>query len=201
MGYQLEGRLLEVCNCNVLCPCWVGEDPDNGTCDSINSWHIDKGTVDGVDVSGRTIAQLIHIPGNILAGHWRIVLCLDDGCTPEQQTALVDVWSGKRGGPLADLAQLVDEVISIERLPITFAVEGGKGTLKIGEVADCELAPYVGATGRTTSLSETLFSTIPGSPAYVGKAAKYERRVARYGLSDVTLAGHNAIQGQFKFVF
>jgi hypothetical protein len=68
-------------------------------------------------------------------------------------------------------------------------------------VADCELAPYVGATGLTTALSETLFSTIPGSPAYVGKAAKYERRVARYGLSDVTLAGHNAIQGSFKFEF
>ena len=28
MGYQLEGRLLEVCDCRVLCPCWIGEDPD-----------------------------------------------------------------------------------------------------------------------------------------------------------------------------
>ena len=26
MAYQLEGRLLEVCDCNVLCPCWIGED-------------------------------------------------------------------------------------------------------------------------------------------------------------------------------
>ena len=22
MAYHLEGRLLEVCNCRVLCPCW-----------------------------------------------------------------------------------------------------------------------------------------------------------------------------------
>ena len=28
MGYHLEGRLLEVCDCRVLCPCWIGEDPD-----------------------------------------------------------------------------------------------------------------------------------------------------------------------------
>ena len=34
MGYRLEGDLLEVCDCNILCPCWVGEDPDNGTCRS-----------------------------------------------------------------------------------------------------------------------------------------------------------------------
>ena len=44
MAYHLEGRLLEVCNCRVLCPCWIGEDPDFGTCDTIVAWHFDKGT-------------------------------------------------------------------------------------------------------------------------------------------------------------
>ena len=43
MTYQLEGSILEVCNCNILCPCWVGEDPDRGTCDSVMAWHIDRG--------------------------------------------------------------------------------------------------------------------------------------------------------------
>src|SRR5215467_4525117 len=56
MPYHLEGRLLEVCNCRVLCPCWIGEDPDNGTCDTIVAWHFDKGSVEGVDVAGCTIA-------------------------------------------------------------------------------------------------------------------------------------------------
>ena len=42
MAYDIEGRLLEVCTCNVLCPCWIGEDPDGGTCDSALAWHIDK---------------------------------------------------------------------------------------------------------------------------------------------------------------
>ena len=70
MAYHLEGRLLEVCNCRVLCPCWIGEDPDFGTCDTIVAWHFDKGTVDGVDVSGHTIAMIAHVPGNILQGNW-----------------------------------------------------------------------------------------------------------------------------------
>ena len=68
MAYHLEGRLLEVCNCRVLCPCWIGEDPDYGTCDTIIAWHFDKGTIDDVDVSGRTIALIAHVPGNILEG-------------------------------------------------------------------------------------------------------------------------------------
>ncbi len=62
MGYHLEGALLEVCTCNVLCPCWIGEDPDFGTCDAILAYHYEKGEIDGVDVSGLTVAMAGHIP-------------------------------------------------------------------------------------------------------------------------------------------
>ena len=68
-----------------------------------------------------------HIPGNILAGNWRIVVFLDEDATDEQQQALLDVWTGKLGGPIADLAQLVGEVVAVERVPITFTVKGGRG--------------------------------------------------------------------------
>jgi hypothetical protein len=35
--YELEGTLLEACSCGVLCPCWIGEDPDGGACDAFNA--------------------------------------------------------------------------------------------------------------------------------------------------------------------
>ena len=113
MAYALEGQLLEVCTCNILCPCWVGEDPDGGTCDGVLSWHIDKGKINGTDVSGRTFTILTHIPCNILDGNWRVVVYVDDGATDEQQQGLLDVWTGKLGGPIADLAQLVGEVMAV----------------------------------------------------------------------------------------
>ena len=72
MAYHLEGRLLEVCDCRVLCPCWIGEDPDNGTCDSMQAWHIDKGSIDGADITGRTVAMVFEIPGNVLKGGFRV---------------------------------------------------------------------------------------------------------------------------------
>ena len=71
MGYRLEGRLLEVCDCNILCPCWVGEDPDPGTCQAVQAYRIDRGTIDGVDVAGLTVAEMDDIPGNILKGNIR----------------------------------------------------------------------------------------------------------------------------------
>ncbi len=203
MGYQLEGRILEVCNCEVLCPCWIGEDPDNGTCDAVLAWQIDKGTIDGVDVSGHTLASMTHAPDNILKGNWKVVLYVDNEATPEQQNAMVNVFTGKLGGPLADFAQLIGEVVAVERAPITFTVEEGKGTLRIGAgltpVVEANMASYTGATGQPTTLADTVYSTIPGSPAYVSKAATYRRNSSQYGLRDIDLANHNAIQGHFSF--
>jgi len=197
MSYQLEGRLLEVCTCNILCPCWVGEDPDGGTCDGLLSWRIDKGKVDAVDVSGHTIAVLGHIPGNILAGNWRVRIYVDDGATLDQKNALVDVWTGKHGGPLADLAKLVGEVIAIEQAPITFDIKGADGTVKIGSSIEATLKPFQGATGKDTAMYDTIFTTIPGSPAYVGKADFYKVNVPEF---QIDLKGHNAVSGSFKFV-
>lgn len=196
--YQLEGRLLEVCTCGVLCPCWVGADPDGGTCDSAVAWHIDQGTIQGTDVSGMTFALSVHIPGNIFKGNWRVIAYIDDKATQAQQDALLSVFTGKMGGPIADLASLIGEVVGVERVPITFQVDKGKGTLLIGQNVQAELVPLTGPTGEATTLHESVFSTIPGSPAYVGKAEHYRSQVPALG-HDVNLQNHNAIQGTFRF--
>jgi len=199
MAYQLEGTILEVCTCNILCPCWVGEDPDNPTCDSIFAYHFDRGSVNGTDVTGRTLALFVHIPGNVLKGNWKVALFVDDKSTDQQQSALVDVWTGKLGGPVADVAQLVGEVVSVERVPITYDIQEGRGTIKIGSIAEADMEPYRGPTGQVTTLNESIFTTIPGAPAWVAKASRYVRKSSKYGLKDIDLQGHNAIQGSFRF--
>jgi hypothetical protein len=198
MAYRLEGKLLEVCTCNVLCPCWVGADPDNGTCDGTLSWHIEKGEIQGVDVSGLTIGILCHIPGNILKGNWRAVIFLDDKASSQQEEAILKVFTGKLGGPVADFANLIGEVVGVERVPITFEVEEGKGRLRLGSAVTADLEPFQGATGESTTLHDSIFTTIPGSPAYVGKAPSYKARSSALGL-NIDLQNHNAVQGTFLF--
>ncbi len=198
MAYQLEGKLLEVCNCKTLCPCWIGEDPDFGTCEGTLAWHFERGEVNGVDISGLTLAVLCHIPGNVLEGNWRAIVFVDEKASAEQEKALLDVFTGKLGGPVADLAQLIGEVVSVERVPITFQVAEGKGNLKLGTTVSAELEPFRSADGRPTTLSDTVFSTIPGSPAYVSKGLSYKAKAELLGIS-VDLQGHNAVQGSFRF--
>jgi hypothetical protein len=198
MTYRLEGRLLEVCTCDVLCPCWVGADPDGGTCDGTLSWHFDKGEIDGVDVSGLTIAILCHIPGNILKGNWRAVIFVDEKASSQQEEAILNAYTGKLGGPIAEIASLIGEVVAVERVPITFEVEKGKGRLQIGSAVTADVEPFQGATGIDTTLHDTVFSSIPGSPAYVGKAPVYKATSPVLGL-DIDLHDHNAVQGSFLF--
>jgi len=198
MSYHLEGRLLEVCNCNVLCPCWIGEDPDRGTCDTIVSWRIDKGTVDGVDVGGNTVAAVAHVPGNILKGNWTAAIYVDDNASDKQHAALLKVFTGEAGGPVAYLAKLIGKVVSVERAKITFLVNEGKGTLAIGTDYYAELEPYRGATGGQTVLSDTVFSTVPGAPVFVGKAPRYRAKNEALGI-DLDIKNHNALQSTFVF--
>ena len=196
MGYHVEGRLLEVCTCNTLCPCWVGEDPDLGYCDGILGWHVDKGNIEGTDVSGRTLVMLCHIPGNILKGNWSVRVYVDQNATEKQKEELLKVWSGKLGGPIADMAKLVGEIVSVEKVPITFDIKGASGTIKVGDNIEAKLSPFKGATGEDTALYNTIFTTIPGSPAHVGKASYYRAKVPGF---DIDLKDHNAVSGSFRF--
>ncbi len=109
----------------------------------------------------------------MLAGNFRVALYLDEGTSDAQHEALVNLYSGKLGGPVAELAKLVGEVVSVERAPIRFDVNEGRGTLTIGDVSHAELEPYKGPDGSTTVLSNTIFSTVPGAPVFVGKATRY----------------------------
>ena len=110
--------------------------------------------------------------------------------------ALLNVWTGKLGGPVADLAKLVGEVLAVEQAPITFEVKGVNGSLKVGKAITADLTPFQGATGKPTALHDTIFTTIPGSPAYVGKASNY---VAKAPGFDVDMHDHNAVSGSFRF--
>ncbi len=198
MAYKLEGRMLEVCTCNTVCPCFVGESPDGGTCDVTVAWHMDKGDIEGVDVAGCTIAVIAHIPGMPLDGDWRAAVYIDDGASEAQEGALINVFTGKLGGPIADVAGLIGEVVGVERAQITFVADNGKGSLKIGEVADAAMDPFVAADGSVATLSNLLFSGAPGASALLGKASHYRAKQDAVGI-DVDIAGHSAVEASFVF--
>ncbi len=196
--YKVEGSLLEACSCGAPCPCWIGENPDGGTCDAFVAYRISKGTIRGVDVGGVAFALVAQIPGNILKGNWKVAVYVSNKAKPAQKQAILDAWTGKLGGPLADLAKLIGEVKGVYDAPIQFRLNKGKGTIKIGDHVEAKMAPYTDAKGKPTTLSNTIFSTIPGAPAYVAKATYHRVNIPEHGM-QWSFENRNAIQGSFRF--
>lgn len=196
--YSLQGTLIEACSCNVNCPCWIGEDPDLGECFAIVAYGIERGQIGELDVSGLNLVLICHIPGNVLAGNWQIVALVDEKGTEEQRGALLDAFTGKLGGPLGDLwTALIGEVKGVEFVPISHEVSEGSGTLRIPDLVETEMEPYRGPDGTVTTLQNSVFSTVPGSPAFIAKAGVNRVNLPQYGMSW-EYEGRNAIQSEWK---
>jgi hypothetical protein len=150
-----------------------------------------------VDVSGLNLINVVHIPGNVLTpGSWRVVMYVDDTASEEQANALVGAFQGDFGGPLADLSGLVGEVLGVERARITHDIVEGRGTLCVEGVIDAELEPYRAMDGTITTLRDSKFSTVPGSPAWVAKATKHRVTLDKYGFRW-EFENRNAIQATY----
>jgi hypothetical protein len=90
------GELFEAYSCNVLCPCWIGQDPDLGECFAIVANHIDSEQVTGIDVSvGRMAARVLARPR---AGTASCLVAWRDGPPQGRKrpagSALLDVQGG-----------------------------------------------------------------------------------------------------------
>jgi hypothetical protein len=198
MGYQLEGRLIEICDCDVVRQDGLDSKPDDQGCEAVFAYHIEQGSVDGVDVSGHTLAFISNIPGRLLDGAWTVVAIIDDDASAEQSDALFAAFSGRLGGPFVHFAQLIGDVIAVEQMPISFDLVNGAGTLKIGAVLDAEVEPYDASAGAMPAVIEHLSSTMPGSMTRLARAPRYNRRSEQYGLKDLSLKNQRTLQGVFR---
>jgi hypothetical protein len=96
----------------------------------------------------------------------------------------------------------VGEVVAVERVPISHEVRGGSGELKAGDYVSATMEPYRGPDGGVTTLRDSIFSTIPGSPAYVAKASSHRVNATKFGPNwNWSFEGRNAIQGDYTIAY
>jgi hypothetical protein len=114
---------------------------------------------------------------------------------------MLDAFTGKLGGPLGDLwTALIGEVKGVEFVPISHEVVGGSGSLRIPDLVETDMEPYRGPDGTVTTLQNSVFSTVPGSPAFIAKAGVNRVSLQQYGMSW-EYEGRNAIQSEWKMEY
>jgi hypothetical protein len=198
MAYDLRGTFLEACDCYVICPCWAGEAPDEGHCTGLFVWCVREGTIDGVDVSGLSAASVSRHEGHRGDGGWTVTLLIDDRASTEQREALVSAFTGKLGGPLAELADLTAEVVGIHAAAIAVTEEGGATKVALTPGGSADMSPITGSTGRTTTLADGALSGVLGTLVEVGKGTGYRVDLPGDGF-DLDVSGRSANRGRFAY--
>jgi hypothetical protein len=146
MAWRLEGTYFENCPCDMVCPCTTSEltmPADTERCRLVLVFHIDSGEVEGVDVSGLTVAVLADAPRVMADGNWRIGMLMDAAASQEQADKLAAVFSGQLGGPMEALSGLFGENLGVEVAPIEYADDGRRHRVRIGDLAEIEIEDFV----------------------------------------------------------
>lgn len=153
MAYRIEGDYFEACTCEASCPCIMLSPATEETCDLVLAWHIRRGEKDGVDLSGLSAVMAVRSPRVMTEGAWRVALYLDDRGAEPQRTALREIFTGKSGGHIANVAALFGDT-RVSEAPIQFTAMDGRRVLKVGEGLDVEVEELTGMSGSGAPVIE-----------------------------------------------
>jgi hypothetical protein len=145
---------MELCNCKMLCPCWLGPEgqPDQGWCGGAFAFDIQRGSSDGVNLSGTRAALGFEWPGNFFGGNGTARLYLGDNAKPEQRRELEAIFTGKKGGLLEGLwGAVVSNWLPTETTRIEMAW-GDSPSLSVENFAQANLTPLKDQAGRPTRM-------------------------------------------------
>lgn len=107
------------------------------------AFQVESGEVDGVDVSGLTVAAVADTPKVMSEGNWRLGVLIDDRASDEQAEKLGAVFGGQLGGPMEALGPLVSEPLGVERVPMEVSHENGTHRIKVGDDGEVEVQQVV----------------------------------------------------------
>jgi hypothetical protein len=197
-NWRLEGDYFEACNCDTVCPCVYLGDPDQGECDAIVAWHIQKGHFENTSLEGLNVVAVFHTPGNMFTGpKWKAALYLDEKANKEQADALGKIFSGQAGGFFGVVAGLIGEITGIRAVPIKFEVDGKRRTLHVPSAIDITIEGIEGADkSKEATISNAPMLVAPGFAAVVAKSTK--NSYSDYGMKWDN-SGKNGFYSRFAY--
>lgn len=147
VSWHLTADYLENCNCDLLCPCLFGVKPTAGDCNVPIAYHIQEGQYGTVSLDGLTVVRVTIFPGPGLmsSGNQTMALYIDARATEAQYEALVQIFTGQAGGPLARLQVLVTNFLGVQRVPITYTIRDAIHSVSIANILDVAVEPAGGA--------------------------------------------------------
>ena len=158
MSWKIAGSYFETCSCDVVCPCTasLALGATHDYCRVVLVFHVKQGEVEGVDVSGLTVAAVAETPKVMTEGNWRLGVFIDAKADDRQAEKLGGVFSGALGGPMEALGPLIGENLGVRREPIEVREDGLHHSVRIGGDVEFEIedvVPFGVETGKPAKLT------------------------------------------------
>ena len=148
--WWLKAQYIETCNCAHGCPCNLTQIPTHGGCNAVVGYKIEEGECDGVKLGGLVLGYVGSWPGAIHRGNGRAVVYIDERADDAQRAALEEIGTGRAGpgGPFEIFASTMAEPPEVVVGPIDFELEGKRGKLEFGRLAEATVGPIIGDMGE-----------------------------------------------------
>lgn len=198
MAWKLDGTYFENCSCDWVCPCSVTSFVNPATydrCQVVLVYHVESGEIEGMDVSGLTVAMVADTPKQMTDGNWRLGLIVDEAASQAQADKLTAVFSGQLGGPIAALAPLVGEMVGVERAPIRYGDKGLQHWVEIGDDIAITVEDFV-APGMAEGQPTRLVGVYHPSNTTLTVAKPVRSRIRAFGMEF-----HNEARSAFSAPF
>ncbi len=183
----------------MACPCTLSgltAPADNERCNLVLVFHVDSGEVDGIDVSGLTVAMAADTPPVMGQGNWRVGLFMDAAASAEQAEALGGVFGGQKGGPFETLAPLITEMLGMETAPIDYSDDGRRHRVKVGDLLETEVEDFVSQLSQSGEPVRVSGVGFPNDTLAAGTAGR--SRMSAFGL-EFSNDGKNSFSSPFSW--
>lgn len=194
--WSLNGLCAEVCTCESACPCIFLSPPTQGDCVGVLFWRIEAGHDGDVQLDGLNVALGLHSPGRMVDGGWRVALYIDERTDDRQLQSLQRIFAGDAGGHPANLKPLIDEVLGVARVPITFEQKDSAYHVAIPAIADASFAAIEGQDGEAVTIQGHPLAVAPGESVTAARSTHF-----RYMDHDIVrdVADRNALVSAFAY--
>ena len=170
----VEGQILQVRICCSTCPCWAKAFRGERPCDDfLTIHHIERGRIQGVDLSGVTMVNLVHVG----------MIFLDDMASADQRAAVLSI-----------LAPVTEDDVEVRTARIDYHVCGRRGLVTVSDVLVVHIQP---STLEGVMPELNLPGIRPGRTAALPALAAVSMRHLPVSRVNWELAGRNAIHATF----
>jgi len=137
-NWLIEGRYVEYCSCDVVCPCSSMGEPSSGHCTGVFAFKIDNGHCDAILLDNLAVVVTFYFPRAPHYGQGMLQPIIDERADHDQRDALLYILSGE-DQPVGTVFQIFSAIAELgaplfAKIEFEWDLEKRRARVEIGDI-------------------------------------------------------------------